>query len=74
MFSKIEVNGASCDSFYTYLRMNSELYDEKTGKAGVIPWNFAKFILDRNGKVVKFAHPSVKPQELLPIIEKELAL
>jgi glutathione peroxidase len=73
MFSKIEVNGQNSDPLFQYLRMHSELYDEKTGKAGVIPWNFAKFILDRNGKVIKFAHPSTKTQDLIPIIEKELS-
>lgn len=62
MFAKIEVNGETTDELFQFLRNNSELYDHKTGKAGVIPWNFAKFILDRNGKVIKFAHPTVKPE------------
>lgn len=73
MFAKVEVNGDNTDELFQYLRNNSELFDPKTGKAGVLPWNFAKFILDRNGKVVKFAHPTVKPQELIPIVEKELS-
>lgn len=73
MFAKVEVNGENTDELYQFLRLNSELYDSKTGKAGFIPWNFAKFILDRNGKVIKFAQPTVKLEELLPIIEKELS-
>lgn len=73
MFSKIEVNGPNADPLFQYLRNNSELYDPKKGEAGVVPWNFAKFIVDRNGKVIKFAHPTVKPEELIPIIEKELS-
>ena len=73
LFAKVEVNGENTDELFQYLRNNSELFDPKTGKASVVPWNFAKFILDRNGKVVKFAHPTVKPQELISIIEKELS-
>lgn len=72
MFSKIEVNGSNSDSLFQYLRYNSELYNPQTGQAAVIPWNFAKFIVDREGKVVKFAYPTVEPNKLIPVIEKTL--
>jgi len=54
------------------LRTNSELYNSNSKEAQVIPWNFAKFILNRDGKVIKFAPPDVNPQELKPIILAEL--
>jgi glutathione peroxidase-family protein len=44
------------------------LYDPKTGEAKVIPWNFAKFIVNRKGEVIKFAPPTVTPMELRPVI------
>jgi len=40
------------------LRNNSELYDKKTGQADVIPWNFAKFIVNNKGQVTHFFKPS----------------
>ena len=73
MFQKVEVNGTSTHPLYKYLRNNSELFDKSTGTVGVVPWNFAKFLLDRNGKVIKFSQPSVTPQELEPLINKELS-
>ena len=49
MFEKIEVNGEHCHPVYNYLRTHSELYDDKKKVASKIPWNFAKFLVDRNG-------------------------
>jgi glutathione peroxidase-family protein len=57
---------------YAYLRTHSELYDAKTKTAKVIPWNFAKFIMNGKGEVIRFASPNVKPEELRPIIEAEV--
>ncbi len=34
----------------------------------MIPWNFAKFIVDRNGKVIKYAYPTIKPHAFEEII------
>jgi glutathione peroxidase len=69
IFEKVEVNGPKTNPLYQFLRNNTpELYDANSQATGVVPWNFAKFVLNRDGKVVKFAHPSVKPQELLPIV------
>lgn len=74
MFEKIEVNGVNTHPLYEYLRRNSELYDPATKSCKVIPWNFSKFVLDNKGKVIKFAGPTVKPNELIPVIEKQLAM
>lgn len=70
LFSKINVNGLDCHEVYKFLRNNSELYDAKLDSAKEIPWNFGKFLLDKNGKIVKFYHPDVKPSVIAPEIEK----
>ena len=49
MFSKIDVNGSDTHPVYRFLRTKSELYDAAENKAEVIPWNFAKFLVDQNG-------------------------
>ena len=54
MFSKIEVNGANAHPVYKYLTHNSELYDKETGKVKPLSWNFCQFLVDKDGKVVKF--------------------
>ncbi len=66
------MNGANPNPVFAYLRRNSELYDPQTGQAKVIPWNFAKFIVNRKGDVIKFAPPTTSPMELRSIIEAEL--
>ena len=46
LLEKIEVNGDHPHPLYAYLRSNSELYDPKTKTSKVVPWNFAKFMLN----------------------------
>jgi len=72
LFSKIEVNGPECHEVYKFLRTQSDLRDQKTDTVKEIPWNFSKFLLDRNGIVMGFYPPTVKPSELAPEIEKLL--
>lgn len=72
IFSKIEVNGTNCHPVYQYLRQHSELYDPKTGTSKQIPWNFAKFLVNPQGKVLKFYSSEVKPntfkQEIVELL------
>ena len=72
LFSKIEVNGQNTHPVFKYLRANSELHDAKTGKSKEIPWNFAKFLLDKNGKVVKYYDPKVEPETFEEDVKKLL--
>jgi glutathione peroxidase len=65
MFSKIEVNGDGAADLYGYLK--SEQPDEE-GKAD-IPWNFTKFLVDKQGNAVKRYGPQVTPGD----IAKDLA-
>ena len=64
MFSKIDVNGESADPLFKHLRK------EATGLFGseAIKWNFTKFLVDRNGKVVDRYAPATSPEKL----EKDL--
>lgn len=59
MFQKIKVNGKDSHPLYEYLK------DEAKGPMGKkVTWNFTKFLVDREGKVLKRYAPQVKPQEL----------
>ena len=71
MFSKVDVNGDDRCDLYAYL---TEL-DTEPKKAGNITWNFEKFVIDRDGKVIARFHPKVTPDndDLLALIKKELA-
>ncbi|TFE29931.1 glutathione peroxidase [Cohnella luojiensis] len=63
IFEKVDVNGPNADPIFQYLK-------EQTG--GEIKWNFTKFLVDRQGRVVKQYDSSVKPLEIAPEIEKLL--
>lgn len=59
MFSKIDVNGENAHPIYRYLK------DQKGGTFGSkIKWNFTKFLLDKDGNVVKRFGSTVKPIKL----------
>ena len=62
-FAKIDVNGKNEDPLYTYLKK------EKGGILGKnIKWNFTKFLVDKNGNVVKRYDSTKIPAE----IEKDI--
>ena len=61
--SKIEVNGPNAHPVYSWLRMNSELYDKGSQKGQQIPWNFSKFLVDRSGNLVKYYAQKPLPLE-----------
>jgi glutathione peroxidase len=67
VFAKIEVNGSESHPLYRYLTA------QKPGpKGGDIQWNFTKFLVNQAGEVVERFEPGVKPEELVPEIEKLL--
>ncbi len=57
LFAKTDVNGENTCEIYKYLRNNSELYDPAKLQAKEIPWNFAKFFVNSQGKVVAYFPP-----------------
>ena len=69
MFSKVSVKGADTTPLYHYLTEKAN-----PAVAGEIKWNFTKFLVDRNGKVVQRFEPAVKPDsaEVVDAIEKLL--
>lgn len=69
MFSKIDVNGDNAHPLYKYLK--SELRGGILGSS--IKWNFAKFMLDKNGKPYKRFSPTTTPEKLRADIEKLLS-
>ncbi|WP_233881407.1 glutathione peroxidase [Paraburkholderia flagellata] len=68
MFEKIDVNGANAHPLYRWLT------GEAPGLLGLegIKWNFTKFLVDRNGSVVKRYAPVTKPEAIAADIEKQL--
>jgi len=68
VFDKIDVNGPACHPLYRYLKKN------QPGIFGTerIKWNFTKFLVDRDGKVVGRFAPRKTPQSLAAEIEKLL--
>ena len=58
-FSKIDVNGKNESPLYTFLK------NEKKGILSKdIKWNFTKFLVDRDGKVVERFAPTVTPEQI----------
>ena len=72
IMEKIEVNGANAHPAYEFLRYNSELFKEAGGSSAPIPWNFAKFLIDKDGAVFKYYSPNVNPDQIKPDIESLL--
>lgn len=65
LFAKIEVNGANAHPLYRYLK------NEKKGVLGTeaIKWNFTKFLVGRDGKVLKRFAPNDTPEAIGKEIE-----
>jgi glutathione peroxidase len=70
MFSKIAVTGDAKAPLYRFLTAE----DTNPGHAGEIKWNFEKFLIGRDGKVVAHFRSAVKPEseEMTKAIEAEL--
>ncbi len=58
LMEKVDVNGPGTNEIFQFLKYNSALYDESSGSAGPIKWNFGKFLLDREGRVIKYYSPT----------------
>lgn len=54
-----QVNGEYTHIVFRYLRLNSSLHDPITGLTSEIPWNFGKFLIDKQGLVRGFYPPTV---------------
>jgi glutathione peroxidase len=69
MFAKIDVNGSEAHPLYDWLRKAAP------GLLGseAIKWNFTKFLVDREGRVVERFAPTTTTDDNVPAIEKLLA-
>jgi glutathione peroxidase len=68
LFAKVDVNGDSAHPLYKYL---TKAKPGLLGSEG-IKWNFTKFLVDRDGKVVARYAPTTEPKEIAADIEKLL--
>jgi glutathione peroxidase len=68
LFDKIDVNGDNAHPMYKFLK------DEKPGILGTkdIKWNFTKFLIDKNGKVIDRYASNKTPEDIAPDIDKLL--
>lgn len=62
MFAKVEVNGPNAHPLFRYLTA------QRRGILGTarIKWNFTKFLVGRDGRVVRRYAPSVTPDRIEP--------
>jgi glutathione peroxidase len=69
MMSKVEVNGANAHPVWKWLT------EEAPGVLGskAVKWNFTKFLIGRDGRVIKRYAPSEPPEALAADIEAALA-
>ena len=65
MFAKIDVNGDDTHPLYQHLKKEAR---GLLGSEG-IKWNFTKFLVDRDGSVVKRFAPAATPESLAAEIE-----
>jgi glutathione peroxidase len=57
MSAKLDVNGAGRHPLYAFLT------SAETGIAGDIHWNFEKFLISRDGRVLKRYPPETRPED-----------
>lgn len=67
MFEKIDVNGENTHPVYKFLKSNA-----KGVLGSEIKWNFTKFLIDLEGKVVERFAPTTTPAKLEKYIENLL--
>lgn len=67
VFSRIEVNGTNEHPLYKFLKSKASGFFSRK-----IKWNFTKFLIDKNGNVIKRFSPATKPEELEKYIKELL--
>jgi glutathione peroxidase len=68
MFSKIEVNGKGACDLYKWLKAG---HPDEEGKED-IAWNFTKFLVGRDGRVLARFGPGTPPEEIHDAIQEHL--
>lgn len=67
MYKKVFVKGKNQHDLYKYLISNAK---ERTNKN--VKWNFEKFLIGRDGAIIKRFAPTTKPKDLIQDIELAL--
>jgi glutathione peroxidase len=67
LFRKIEVNGDGADPLYRYLKSQAPGFLNEA-----IKWNFTKFLVDRQGNVVRRYASTTTPEDITKDLEKIL--
>jgi len=68
MAAKVQVKGSDAHPFYQWVRQHF-------GIAGAPKWNFHKYLIDRNGKLLEYFHSTSEPESprVVKAIEAALA-
>ncbi|MBC7421637.1 MAG: glutathione peroxidase [Bdellovibrio sp.] len=68
VLGKVDVNGENADPLYKHLKENAP------GLLGteMIKWNFTKFLVGRDGQVIKRYAPTTDPKDIVSDIEQAL--
>ena len=69
LFAKIEVNGRRTHPLYRFLKR------AKPGVLGIqaIKWNFTKFLIARDGRILRRYAPNSKPEDIEPDLVRTLS-
>jgi glutathione peroxidase len=69
MFAKVDVNGDKAHPLYQYLKKS------QPGVLGTegIKWNFTKFLIDKDGKVIERYAPTATPADIEKDVAKRLS-
>ncbi len=69
VLSKVDVNGDGASPIYQFLKSKAP------GLLGteMIKWNFTKFLVSKNGEVIKRYSPNTEPKDIAADIQKALA-
>ena len=68
IFAKIDVNGSEAHPLFRWL------VEETSGELkSKIKWNFTKFLVDRNGRVIARVDATTKPEQMVTYIERLIA-
>lgn len=67
LFKKVKVNGKDTTELYKWLKKND------TRLIKNIPWNFTKFLIGKDGKLIDRFSPDTKPEDLEKTIQFALS-
>ncbi|CDW89565.1 glutathione peroxidase [Stylonychia lemnae] len=73
LLDKSECNGINTSEVFKFLRLNcAELNEPEKDQVKRIPWNFSKFLVNKEGQVVNYFEPVIEPINLTKTIENML--